>query len=144
MAKPKSKLATAVAISTALYGFLQRPEVREALAGISTSTKQWASKVRDSKRTTDAHPEHGRVRSAIKGRYGAGALLRRLDALSAAVADISTLAPDLAASLSIRERDLRTRITAAGKLSSDVRREKLRALASELDEFERALAAAIA
>lgn len=144
MAKPKSKLTTAIAIGTALYGFLRRPEVQDALTGVSSSTKQWAGKVRLAKRTGDGSQKRDeRVRGVIKDRYGAGALLRRLDALAAAIADISTLEPDLATRLSAKERDLRTRITAAGKLSADVRKPKLRTLEAELDGLEGALADAI-
>ena len=79
----------------------------------------------------------------MKRRVGAGALLRRLDELSAAVADVSSLDPTISDRLAVEERELRIRISAAAKLSPETRRPKLRALEAELDAFEQALATAI-
>ena len=128
-------------VGAGLLKLLNRPEVKKALADASKSTLRWAAQVRNDRATRG---EDGtRVRGVIKDRYGAGAFLRRLDALGDAITDIGSLDDTVATSLAARHRELRARATAAARLSPELRRRKLRTLGTELDQLESALADAI-
>jgi hypothetical protein len=130
-------------IGTAVVGFLTRPEVKKVLGDASSSAKAWAAGIKNRRTDTRPSAEGGRVRGIVKDRYGAGALLRRLDALAAAITTLAELDESVSHELSVREQALRARVNAAAKLSPELRRPKLKALEAELDEFERALADAI-
>ena len=79
----------------------------------------------------------------MRSRFGAGALVRRLDELSAAVSDIAPRDQTTSEQLAVEVRELRIRISAAAKLSLEQRRPKLKAFEAELDALEEPLADAI-
>jgi hypothetical protein len=144
MASQKGRVAAGLSVAAAIATFLTRPEVKAVFGSASTTTKKWAETVK-SQRDARAVHRSGKdgVGGFVKGRVGAGALLRRLDELSAAVADVASLDPTISERLAGEERELRIRISAAAKLSPETRRPKLKALEAELDAFEQALAEAI-
>ena len=144
VAKSAGTVTATLSVAAAIATFLTRPEVKAVLESASTTTKKWAATVK-SKRGAREIQRSGKdgLGGFVKGRVGAGALLRRLDELSAAVADVASLNPTVSDRLTAEERELRIRINGAAKLSPETRRPKLRALEAELDAFEQALADAI-
>jgi hypothetical protein len=144
IAKSAGTVTTTLGVAAAIATFLTRPEVKAVFGSASATTRRWAANVKSerSDRVVRASSKTG-LGGFVKGRVGAGALLRRLDELSAAVADVASLDPTISDRLAVEERELRIRISAAAKLSPERRRPKLRALEAELDEFEQALATAI-
>ena len=144
VAKSAGTVTTTLGVAAAIATFLTRPEVKAVLGSASATTRKWAANVKSQRSARAPHvsSKHG-VGGFVKGRVGAGALLRRLDELSAAVTDVASLDPTISDRLSGEERELRIRISAAAKLSAETRRPKLRALEAELDAFEQALATAI-
>ena len=144
VAKSAGSVTTALGVGATIVTFLNRPEVKAAFGTASTTTRRWAANVK-SQRNSEGLSTSSKdgVRGFVKGRVGAGALLRRLDELSAAVSDVASLNQTISQELAVEERELRVRIRAAAKLSPEMRRPKLRALEAELDAFEQVLAEAI-
>jgi len=145
MAKSQRAAAvtSALGVTAAAMAFLNKPEVKEMLRTASEKTKEWAASIKRRRGRRALHPDSDGENGFVKRRVGAGALVRRLDELSAAVSDVASLEPTMSDRLGAQVRELRIRIRAAAKLSRELRRPKLTALEAELDALEHVLAEAI-
>ncbi|MDO8391489.1 MAG: hypothetical protein Q7V57_13495 [Actinomycetota bacterium] len=134
-------LGRAIAAATALVGLLSNPEVQRVLSAASGQTKKWAAQVKQ--RMASERFPGARARSLVTPKHDPAALLRRLDALAAAAADIAPLNAAVADEVLRQERELRAKVTAARRLPAELRKPKLKDLAAVVAALEQQLATAL-